>query len=73
MIDGEGFVTVAGLVCAGEKMGHQMAVGNTCVPDTHTDQDDFLSACFRVRVGKVYYAGLDSAIEDSNVGQYVGE
>jgi len=46
---GERLVTIAGVVCAGEKVGHQMTVGNTCVPDKRTDQDDLLSACFCVR------------------------
>ena len=44
MIDDEGFITVTGVACAEEKVGHQMTVGNRCVPDKQTDQNEFLYA-----------------------------
>ena len=42
VLDSEQFVTVASVACAGQKMGYEMTMGNTCVPDTQTGQDNFL-------------------------------
>ena len=33
----------------GGKGGHHMTMGNTSLPNTQTDQDNFPSACFHVR------------------------